>query len=164
MLVLRCLVKSFNFGDKIYKRVSSFQLFVWLSAASFLERGFTATFVQTLIPMSIFHHSIESSGLGRNLYCVGCFIILIMSCCSVKGARTAIGRGKRGKKSVYVEERNQRLYYRFLIQNVEELLQVVYTPTVVEAFQKYFRQPEGTFISLKKKKKVKNSRGIEKWA
>ncbi|XP_044973362.1 uncharacterized protein LOC123440884 isoform X2 [Hordeum vulgare subsp. vulgare] len=65
-----------------------------------------------------------------------------------------------------LQERNERLFYKLMIDNVEELLPVVSTPTVAEACEKYvsiFRRSQGLYISLKTNRNIKCSSCCGSW-
>jgi malate dehydrogenase (oxaloacetate-decarboxylating)(NADP+) len=58
-----------------------------------------------------------------------------------------------------LQVRNERLFYKVLIENVEELLPIVYTPIEGDACEDYseiFHNPNGVFISLKEKGNILN--------
>lgn len=56
-----------------------------------------------------------------------------------------------------VQDRNEVLFYRFILDNLEEMMPIIYTPVVGEAcelFHHIYRQPRGLFVSYPERDKM----------
>ena len=60
---------------------------------------------------------------------------------------------------IALQDRNETLFYRVVMNNIEEMMPILYTPTVgkaCEEFQHIYRKPRGFYVSLNDKGRVRD--------
>ena len=65
---------------------------------------------------------------------------------------------------IALQDRNENLFYRVVMNNLEEMMPLIYTPTVGKAcqeFQHIYRRPRGFYVSLHDKGRIKEI--LENW-
>ena len=59
---------------------------------------------------------------------------------------------------IALQDRNEHLFYRVIMNNLDEMMPIIYTPTVGKAcqeFQHIYRSPRGFYVSMQDKGRVK---------
>ncbi|NNF15610.1 MAG: oxaloacetate-decarboxylating malate dehydrogenase, partial [Gammaproteobacteria bacterium] len=59
---------------------------------------------------------------------------------------------------IALQDRNENLFYRVIMNNIEDMMPLIYTPTVgraCQAFQHIFRKPRGFYITLQDKGRIR---------